>query len=46
MGCALKVKAEEVRFAADSPLEGEGFELSVPGREWANPDAPQNARRA
>jgi hypothetical protein len=22
---------EEVRFAADSPLEGDGFELSVPG---------------
>src|SRR6266478_2469477 len=24
---------ERVRFAADSPLEGDGFELSVPGRE-------------
>jgi hypothetical protein len=30
MGCAPKVKAEEVRFAADSPVEGDGFEPSVP----------------
>jgi len=37
---------EEVRFAPDSALEEAGFEPSVPGREWANPDAPQNARRA
>ena len=36
----------KVRFATDSLLEGQGFEPSVPGREWANPDAPQNARRA
>jgi hypothetical protein len=24
-------RSEEVRFAMDSPLEGEGFEPSVPG---------------
>src|SRR4029077_11021037 len=27
---------EEVRFAIDSALEGDGFELSVPGRESVN----------
>jgi hypothetical protein len=27
------VEGEEVRFALDSPLEGEGFEPSVPARE-------------
>src|SRR5712671_4356703 len=33
MRCAPKIKAEEVRFAADSPVEGDGFEPSVPRRE-------------
>jgi hypothetical protein len=28
---------EKCRFAADSPLEGDGFELPVPGREKASP---------
>jgi len=28
---------EEVRFASDSPLEGDGFELPVPGRETVKP---------
>ena len=28
---------EEVKFASDSPLEGDGFEPSVPGRETVNP---------
>ena len=27
---------EEVRFAIDSALEGDGFELSIPGRESVN----------
>jgi hypothetical protein len=27
------VEGEEVRFAHDSLLEGDGFELPVPGRE-------------
>ena len=44
---------EEVRFASDSPLEGDGFELSVPrmmgGRfrtkgTGGNRDDPQLAR--
>jgi len=29
---ATAVEAEEVRFASDSPLEGDGFEPSVPRR--------------
>ena len=28
---------EEVRFAADSPVEGDGFEPSVPGCETVKP---------
>ena len=35
MECALKVKAEEVRFAADSPVEEDGFEPSVPRLRWS-----------
>jgi hypothetical protein len=34
---ALKLLIEEVRFASDSALEGDGFELPVPGREKASP---------
>jgi hypothetical protein len=29
-GCSIGALIEEVRFAADSPLEGDGFEPSVP----------------
>src|SRR6202030_4481868 len=31
----LKVLREAIRFARDSPLEGDGFELPVPGRIYA-----------
>ena len=31
------VEGEEVRFAHDSLLEGDGFELPVPGRETVKP---------
>jgi hypothetical protein len=30
-------RSEEVGFAHDSALEGDGFELSVPGRETVKP---------
>jgi hypothetical protein len=30
VGGNLQIQIEEVRFAMDSPLEGEGFEPSVP----------------
>jgi hypothetical protein len=37
--CELPVA--EVRFAGDSPLEGDGFEPSVPrGRNYDSPDCP------
>jgi hypothetical protein len=29
--------AEKVWFAQDSPVEGDGFELPVPGRETVKP---------
>src|SRR6202047_4355427 len=34
---------EEVRFAADSPLEGRGFELSVPLQKPTGVDCPGSA---
>jgi hypothetical protein len=37
---------EKVRFAADSPLEEEGFEPSVPGREGIFQSCPVRAFRA
>jgi hypothetical protein len=35
---------EKVRFAADSPLEGEGFEPSVPERDYAFRDHVHSLR--
>ena len=31
LGNIFRTSIEEIRFAANSPLEGNGFELSVPG---------------
>ena len=36
---------EEVRFAGDSPVEEDGFELSVPPERKAFPRAPRRADR-
>jgi hypothetical protein len=37
-GCGAPTMIQEIGFALDSPLEGNGFELPVPGREAANRD--------
>ena len=36
-----EVPAGQLRFAPDSPLEGDGFELSVPGQKDNVFEAPQ-----
>jgi hypothetical protein len=37
LGSARVFSREEMRFAEDSPLEGDGFKLPVPGRETVKP---------